>query len=74
MKWHNAQARFFRSLRKMIQDTSGATAIEYGLIIGLIAIALIGVLTTFTDSMDTMLGEVSTVAEENATNTEESPS
>ncbi|WP_255834716.1 Flp family type IVb pilin [Kordiimonas sp. SCSIO 12603] len=58
----------------MIQDTSGATAIEYGLIIGLIAIALIGVLTTFTDSMDTMLGEVSTVAEENATNTEESPS
>lgn len=32
--------------RKFIQDDSGATAIEYGLIAGLIAVAIVAILTT----------------------------
>ncbi len=35
--------RFFRKLRK---DESGATAIEYGLIAGLISVVIIGVVIT----------------------------
>jgi pilus assembly protein Flp/PilA len=35
--------RFFRKLRK---DESGATAIEYGLIAGLISVVIIGVVMT----------------------------
>lgn len=33
-------------IRKMIKDTKGATAIEYGLIAALIAVAAIAALTT----------------------------
>ncbi|MGE5547814.1 MAG: Flp family type IVb pilin [Solirubrobacterales bacterium] len=33
-------------IRQFIRDDSGATAIEYGLIAGLISVVIIGVLTT----------------------------
>lgn len=32
-------------IKKFLDDESGATAIEYGLIVGLIAVAIIGALT-----------------------------
>ncbi|GBD42356.1 hypothetical protein HRbin39_01747 [bacterium HR39] len=35
-----------RTLRALWQDESGATAIEYGLIAALVAVAIIAVLTT----------------------------
>jgi pilus assembly protein Flp/PilA len=35
-----------KSLRKVARDETGATAIEYGLIAGLIAVVIIGAITT----------------------------
>ncbi len=65
LRTHQVKFMFFKNVWK---DTTGATAIEYGLIIGLIAIAMIGALTAFTGSLETLFSEVTTVAE---TNTEE---
>ena len=42
------------------QDESGATAIEYGLIAALIAVALIGVLTTMSGSLKATFVRIST--------------
>ena len=36
--------QFFNHLRAFIKDEKGASAVEYGLIVGLIAVALIAVL------------------------------
>lgn len=36
--------QFFSDLRAFLKDESGASAVEYGLIVGLIAVALIAVL------------------------------
>ena len=33
-----------RNLRKLLRDTRGATAVEYGLIVALVVIAMIGAL------------------------------
>ncbi len=46
-----------KMLTKIIEDQSGATAIEYGLLAGLISAAAIGVLT----SLGTSLGGVFTL-------------
>jgi pilus assembly protein Flp/PilA len=35
-------------------DEKGATAVEYGLMVGLIAVAIIGSVTLFSDSLNTM--------------------
>ncbi len=40
-----------RHLRALWQDDSGATAIEYGLIAALVAVAIIGVLGTLGDNL-----------------------
>jgi pilus assembly protein Flp/PilA len=40
-------------VKRFIEDESGATAIEYGLIAALIAVALIGGATTLGDSINT---------------------
>lgn len=45
---------------KFLKDESGATAIEYGLIAGLIAVGLITVLGTMSDSLDGAFGAIST--------------
>jgi pilus assembly protein Flp/PilA len=49
--------RFFRKLRK---DESGATAIEYGLIAGLISVVIIGIITTVGSDLIAVFTEVST--------------
>nr|WP_315049748.1 Flp family type IVb pilin [uncultured Brevundimonas sp.] len=36
---------------RFVKDESGATAIEYGLIAALVAVALIGALTTFSTAL-----------------------
>ncbi|ABD87916.1 Flp family type IVb pilin [Rhodopseudomonas palustris] len=43
---------------KFLKDESGATAIEYGLIASLIALAIITALTTIGSNLSTKLGEV----------------
>jgi pilus assembly protein Flp/PilA len=44
--------------KKFIKDESGATAIEYGLIAALVAVAIVGALTTLGGSLTTMFGSV----------------
>jgi pilus assembly protein Flp/PilA len=45
---------------RFLKDESGATAIEYGLIAALVAVALVGVLTTMSGKLSTTFGSVST--------------
>lgn len=44
---------------RFVKDESGATAIEYGLIAGLVAIAIIGALTALGDKLDAAFDAVS---------------
>lgn len=37
----------FKNLQKLSSDTSGATAVEYGLILALIFLAMVGAIQTF---------------------------
>ena len=46
-------------LKKFLQDESGATAIEYGLIAALVSVAAIGALTAMGESLQTMFNKVS---------------
>ena len=45
-------------VRRHINDESGATAIEYGLIAGLVAVAIIAALTALGDSLDNLFSGV----------------
>ena len=47
-------------LSRFVRDESGATAIEYGLIAALIAVAIIGVLSALGTSLTTTFSTVST--------------
>lgn len=46
-------------VRRLIADESGATAIEYGLIAGLVAVAIIVALTALGDSLSSLFQGVS---------------
>lgn len=46
-------------LKDFIKDESGATAIEYGLIAGLIAVVIIGTLTALGGKISALFGEIS---------------
>ena len=45
-------------LKKFLTDESGATAIEYGLIAALVAVAIVGALSTLGGSLSSMFGKV----------------
>jgi len=45
---------------KFLKEEDGATAIEYGLIAGLIAVAIIGALTALGGSLDTLFTNIKT--------------
>ena len=47
-------------VRRLINDESGATAIEYGLIAALVAVAIIAALTALGGSLDTLFSNVAT--------------
>lgn len=47
------------NLKQFWQDEDGATAIEYGLIAGLIAVVLIGALTALGEDLDGLFGRIS---------------
>lgn len=47
-------------LKNFQRNDSGATAIEYGLIAALVAVALIGALTTLGTDLSGIFGDVST--------------
>ena len=44
--------------KKFLKDENGATAIEYGLIAALVAVAIVGALTTLGTGLTTMFGKV----------------
>jgi len=46
--------------KKFLKDESGATAIEYGLIAALIAVAIVGALTTLGGGLTTLFTNVNT--------------
>ena len=46
--------------RRFLADTSGATAIEYGMIAGLISVVIIGTITTLGVSLKTKFNAIST--------------
>ena len=47
-------------LSRFVKDQSGATAIEYGLIAGLISVVIIGTVTTLGTNMKTNYGTIGT--------------
>ena len=49
---------FTKTWREFAGDTRGVTALEYGLLAGLIAVALIGVLTTFSSDLANLFSRV----------------
>lgn len=46
-------------IEQLIQDESGATAIEYGLIAGLVSVAIIVALTALGGSLDALFSQIS---------------
>jgi pilus assembly protein Flp/PilA len=50
----------FTVFSKMMRDESGATAIEYGLIAALIAVVIIGVLTSVGQNLSGVFNSVAT--------------
>ena len=48
------------SMKKLIADRSGATAVEYGLIAGLIAVAIVAALTALSGGITTALTNATT--------------
>jgi len=53
-------AKFSNLMTRFTRDETGATAIEYGLIAALIAVAIVGILSTVGGDLTTMFGTVST--------------
>lgn len=49
--------------RRLLRDDEGATAIEYGLIISLLVLAIIGGVNVFAQEATTMLNGIATAVE-----------
>ena len=47
-----------RLIARFAADRTGATAVEYGLIVGLIALAIVGALTQFSGSFNQMMDRI----------------
>ncbi len=53
----SSPSRLFREFR---DDRRGVTALEYGLLAGIVAVTLIGILTTFEGDLQTLFNNVDT--------------
>lgn len=47
------------AIRNLLQDESGASAVEYGLLVALIAVVIIGAVSTLGKTISTMFTSVS---------------
>lgn len=54
---------FFKLARKLKSDRGGATAVEYAMIIGLVAIASLATLTTLGTNVNALFTRLSTALE-----------
>ena len=54
------ERRVMRRFRNILGDVRGATAVEYGLILALIFLAMIGALTAFANGTTSMWNNVAT--------------
>lgn len=52
-----------KKIIRFLQDESGATAIEYGLLAALIAVAIIGAVTTLGDTLETRFRTIASAIE-----------
>jgi pilus assembly protein Flp/PilA len=50
----------YNGIRKFARDEEGATAVEYGIMVGLIAVGIVGFVFTIGESLATMFSEIST--------------
>ncbi len=48
------------NLRSLVKDEEGATAVEYGLMVALIAVVIIGAVTLIGTHLNTKFGDVAT--------------
>jgi pilus assembly protein Flp/PilA len=48
----------FERIRELLRDNDGATMVEYGLLVALIALACIGVVTTLGLDISSLFGKV----------------
>lgn len=48
---------------RIVRDERGATAVEYGLIVGLIAVAIIGAIVAMSGALSGLFGEITTELE-----------
>jgi len=56
-----------KMIQRFIRDERGATAVEYGLIAGLVAVAVIAALTALGDSLNALFSDVSSTVSTAAT-------
>ena len=56
---HNLEDKMSKFVTQFLKDESGATAIEYGLIVALIAVVIVGAVTTIGTGMSAKFQEVS---------------
>ncbi len=49
-----------KTIARFLKDESGATAIEYGLIVGLIFLVIVSAVTYYTDRTNAMYQKIST--------------
>ena len=60
------ERRFMRLLRTFMRNTCGATAVEYGLLAAIMAVALIGGFGTFATALKDTFGAIETKIEQPA--------
>jgi len=58
--YKNGDLPMTNAIKKFLKDDNGATAIEYGLIAALIAVAIVGALTTLGGGLNTLFTNVNT--------------
>ena len=56
---HNLEDKMSKFVTQFLKDESGATAIEYGLIVALIAVVIVGAVTTIGTGMNAQFEKVS---------------
>lgn len=56
-------SQVMKKIIRFLQDESGATAIEYGLLAALIAVAIIGAVTTLGDTLETRFRTIASAIE-----------